>query len=279
MQSLRRAWRLSLLMPVLVLFIAVGLLIGLVRNPRRRRWRIGLTRLVSRLSIRVLGIRLESPSPLPATPGLLLCNHLSYLDILVLASQRSLVFVSSRDLQQGSALGWLASLGGAIFVDRRSMARARADARQLQDVLEQGMSICLFPEATSSAGADILPYKPGLLGPFAGRSWSATFWVLGCAAIDGKPLGAGEADLVSYHGDDEFGPHLMALLGCRSIDYRLRQVEAWQHIPELAQLRVAMQGAWIRSRDSYAGMFDAVPVEAESCTQSIHAVTRSQTAG
>src|SRR5262249_811792 len=70
-----------------------------------------------RFACRVLGIRVTRHGSMPSS-GLLVSNHLSYLDIVVLSSIRPCVFVAKRDVATWPLFGWLAHAAGAIFVDR-----------------------------------------------------------------------------------------------------------------------------------------------------------------
>src|SRR5205823_282949 len=71
-----------------------------------------------RFACRVLGIRVTTHGAMPRS-GLLVCNHLSYLDIIVLSSIRPCIFVAKRDVAGWPLFGWLAQAAGTIFVDRQ----------------------------------------------------------------------------------------------------------------------------------------------------------------
>src|SRR5206468_1793872 len=71
----------------------------------------------SRFACHVMGIRVTTRGSMPLS-GLLVSNHLSYLDVLVLSSIRPCVFVAKRDVSACPLFGWLARSAGTIFVDR-----------------------------------------------------------------------------------------------------------------------------------------------------------------
>ncbi len=66
---------------------------------------------------RILHLRVEQHGTFPAS-GLLVANHLSYLDIVVLAARQPCVFVSKSEVRAWPIFGWCAQLGGTLFVDR-----------------------------------------------------------------------------------------------------------------------------------------------------------------
>ena len=66
-----------------------------------------------RFALRVLGVRLNVTSPAP-NRGLLVCNHLSYLDMIVLSSVALCVFVAKRDVADWPLFGWLARAVGDL---------------------------------------------------------------------------------------------------------------------------------------------------------------------
>src|SRR5881296_2957065 len=105
---------------------------------------------------RVLGIRVTTCGSMPAS-GLLVCNHLSYLDVIVLSSIRPCVFVAKRDIAVWPLFGWLARAAGTIFVDRERRLPSSAVLDPVRDAITGGLLVVLFPEGTSSDGSTVLP--------------------------------------------------------------------------------------------------------------------------
>ena len=158
-----------------------------------------------RFACRVLGIRLTTRGSMPVS-GLLVCNHLSYLDIIVLSSIRPCVFVAKRDVAAWPLFGWLARAAGTIFVDRRRRVAAGVVVDLMREAITAGSLVVLFPEGTSSDGSGVLPFKPALLEPAL---------QLGCpitaGAIDYSLPRGSAADEVCYWRDMTLVPHLLNL--------------------------------------------------------------------
>ena len=128
-----------------------------------RAWQLSgaVARLLLRLSATPLQVRgLEH---LPAGPCVLVCNHGSYLDgvVLVAALPRAFTFVAKRELQQQ----WIPRIYlqrlGAEFVERSDAQRSVADAERLADAVARGRSLLVFPEGTFVAGKTLLPFHLG----------------------------------------------------------------------------------------------------------------------
>lgn len=94
---------------------------------------------------------------------LFLANHMSWLDILVLAGASGTAFVSKDDVARWHVVGWLARLNNTVFVARTARAAVKDQAGALRAALASGQPVALFPEGTTSGGMDILPFRASLL--------------------------------------------------------------------------------------------------------------------
>jgi 1-acyl-sn-glycerol-3-phosphate acyltransferase len=159
----------------------------------------------SRFACRVVGIRVTTRGSMPRS-GLLVCNHLTYLDVIVLSSTGPCVFVAKRDITAWPLFGWLAYAAGTIFVDREHRLSSPAVVDLVHDAIAGGLVVVLFPEGTSSDGSTVLPFKSALL-----ESAVQLRCPVAAAAI-GYQLNQGSvAHEVCYWGDMIFGPHLLNL--------------------------------------------------------------------
>lgn len=94
---------------------------------------------------------------------LFLANHLSWLDILVLAGASGTAFVAKAEVAETPVVGWLAGLNNTVFVARGERAGVRGQADALRSALASGQPVALFPEGTTDGGPDILPFRASLL--------------------------------------------------------------------------------------------------------------------
>ncbi len=94
---------------------------------------------------------------------LFVSNHLSWLDILIVAGASGAAFVSKQEVGEWPVVGWLARLNNTIFVARRQRGAVRDQADALRQTLATGQPIALFPEGTTDGGQDVLPFRASLL--------------------------------------------------------------------------------------------------------------------
>lgn len=126
-------------------------------------------RIIARWSRRLLAIlrvrlRVETAPSLPAG-ALLVCNHVSWLDIFLVLGARRVRFVSKSEVRRWPVIGWLAHRAGTLFLERGR----RADTRRINDemgaLMRTGHWVAVFPEGTTSDGRGIRRFLPSLLQP------------------------------------------------------------------------------------------------------------------
>lgn len=137
---------------------------------------------------------------------LLLANHTSWLDIVILASATGCAFVSKDDLGHG-LLHWLADQNATVYVKRSHVKGARDQAVALAAALEREKPVAVFPEATTGPGTHLLPFRSTLL---EAANYAARDVAIRPVAID---YGAARAELGWW---DEAGTaNVIRILGRR----------------------------------------------------------------
>lgn len=170
---------------------------------RRAKW---LHRTCRRL-LRVIGLARTWSAAMPSH-GLLISNHLSYIDILLLSAAGPCVFVAKSEVRSWPIFGWFARKAGTVFIERRKRSDVFRASQEMTAALNEGALVVLFPEGTSSNGETVLPFKPSLLAPAAGQAYPIY------AAFIRYGLRRGSVrDEVCYWGDMTLLPHLLNLLG------------------------------------------------------------------
>lgn len=172
-----------------------------LRRPVARVWARGVAA--------IIGLRIEQSGTPPEPPFVLVSNHLSYVDIVTLMASAPGVFVAKSDVAHWPFLGPLARVGSTVFVDRNSRRDVvRVNAR-IEHVLRRGEGLIIFPEGTSSRGAEVLPFRSSLLEPAARAGLPVS-----CASISyATPVGSPPAEWsVCWWGDMTFGKHFYELL-------------------------------------------------------------------
>lgn len=165
----------------------------------------------SRRVLRILRVETHVSGAAPHH-GLLVCNHLGYLDVLVLAAITPSRFVAKREVRRWPVLGSFARLAGTIFVNRSKPSQAAQSAGEIAAALHDGAVVVLFPEGTSSGGATVLPFKSSLLEPATRNVHALTAGVIAYQLPDGDV-----SEEVCYWKDMTLLPHLVNLLSKRAI--------------------------------------------------------------
>lgn len=93
---------------------------------------------------------------------MLLSNHLSWLDILILGGSVGTAFVAKDDLGHG-LLHWLADQNGTIYVRREHRKGARNQALKIAQALQSDQPVTVFPEGTTGPGTHLLPFRSTLI--------------------------------------------------------------------------------------------------------------------
>lgn len=198
---------------------------GRVRRGVVRGWARGVTR--------ILRLRVERSGPPPAAPFLLVSNHLSYLDIIVLASEVDAVFVAKREVRAWPIFGLGARAIGCVFVDRESLRDAVRAGALMRKRYQGGEGVVLFAEGTSSSGATVLPLRPALLG------WAATDRLPVHTATLSYHTGPGDPpanDALCWWGEMTFLPHLAGVTRLGPSRVRLCFGESTVSAPDRKQL-------------------------------------------
>ncbi len=151
----------------------------------------------------------------PPLDGLVVSNHLSYLDVLAYASLMPCCFVAKQEVRDWPVFGRFATMGGTIYVDRERHGANGGAIALMEEALGAGLPVVLFPEGTSSDGQSVLRFRSGFFEPAVRISALVTAAAIGYASST-----ADEAAL-AYHGEDVFGPHLVRTLGQRDLQARV----------------------------------------------------------
>jgi len=160
---LRRAIRISLLVLHLAWGVTVaGLAFPLFKPAQRDRY---IMAWAQRL-LRVLGVRAQL-APAPGLPGgaLLVCNHVSWLDIYLIYAAQRVHFVSKAEVRNWPVAGWLAQKTGTLFIERGRRADTARINAEMRDLMQDGAWVAVFPEGTTSDGRALRRFMPSLLQP------------------------------------------------------------------------------------------------------------------
>lgn len=184
---------------------------GRVTLVQRAQWLHGSCARV----LRAFGIKVEVDGE-PPRHGLVVANHLSYLDIMIFGAVMPCFFVAKAEIAGWPYFGKAARTGASIFIDRSSRTSTIEVARRIAERLSLPMPVLLFPEGTSTDGSQVLRFHSSLFEPAVRTASPISAAAVRYVLHDGSR----ERDLCWY---DEalFLPHLWKTLGVSGFSARV----------------------------------------------------------
>ncbi len=128
------------------------------RTQKDRKIKLWSKRLLRIFNLKLVATGLEQVT---TSPALFAANHISWLDIHAINACKPIRFVAKSEVKSWPIFGWMAKQLGTVFIRRDSTRHARKVVEQVAGVLKTE-SICIFPEGTSTNGAQVLPFKSNL---------------------------------------------------------------------------------------------------------------------
>ena len=221
MRLLKLTAFLSLWAVFFVLVAVVHLWVSILGLPNR--WKIIsrlnrnytlLLRLILNIKVSVVG----DEGQLERGGYVIIANHVSYVDGIVLGGIFPILFVSKREVKNWPVVGQWNVLCGSIFINRQRKDQVGLLVEEMTRKLKQEANMLLFPEGTSTNGEKMLPFQTvPLAAPLRNRSIIVPVTIT-YKTIDEQPVTAANRDFVYWYGDMEFVTHFWNLLGRRSVE-------------------------------------------------------------
>lgn len=216
--------KLAALAPAFLIGLPLQAVLNRIRPDLARRLPVPFHRYVCR----IVGVRIRVVDAAPSdAPALWVANHISWLDIPVLASVRPVSFIAKSEVAGWPVFGTLARLQNTVFVDRQRRLATGQATESLAARLAGGDAMVLFAEGTTSDGQRVLPLRSALLGAARSeRSDEGPPVTVRALAIrythrNGLPLTRRDMPVIAWYGDMELLPHLKSLLAAGPVDVEL----------------------------------------------------------
>jgi len=161
----------------------------------------------------IVKLQIARDGALPEQGALLVSNHISWLDIIVIGQYLPAYFVAKSDISNWPVIGYLAGQGGTIFIRRGDKQHIKITAEKMLWLLKQNSNIIAFPEGTTTKGDEVLHFHASLFQPAL-----LTKSVIQPVAIQYQGAAKEHAPFV---GDDDFVSHLLKMLTLDKIEVRL----------------------------------------------------------
>ena len=181
------------------------------------RGRARLTRPFARAVLAALGVRHRASGRIPQRGALLVANHVSWLDVLVLLAYAPVRLLAKREVRGWPAIGSLAAAMGTVFIDRtrpRTLPRTVAD---VADALRGGGVVAVFPEGTTWCGRNGGPFRPAMFQAAVDAQAPVVPVALRFALADGTGT-----TIAAFLGDDTLLASVRRVVATRGLTVALR---------------------------------------------------------
>jgi len=165
----------------------------------------------------MLGLRLDKVGSGGTVRGLLVANHISWLDIYVINALAPAAFVAKDDVRGWPLIGWLCANTETIFIARGSRAATQETRERIVDQLRAGTPVAVFPEGTTTGGERLLPFHGALFQGAIDAGAPVVPLALRYVDCDGNPSRA-----PAYDGDITLWQSLLAIARAGGLTAQLR---------------------------------------------------------
>ncbi len=163
-----------------------------------------------RIVCRILGVRVDLVGTVPHQgPLLIVCNHVSWLDIVVLSSIAPVSFVAKKEVGRWPFFGSLARLQRTVFVDRDRRHATGGSREEMRRRLREGDMLVLFAEGTSGDGRSVLPFKSSFFASAELPGVLVQPLSLAYRSHRNLPMNRRVLPAYAWYGDMELAPHLL----------------------------------------------------------------------
>lgn len=220
--------------------LVVGIGFGAVQTPWQNRFK----RRWSHALLGALGIEFEPAPQLPAAlpdHGLVVANHISFTDILVINALLPCTFVAKAEIAAWPLLGSLVRRSGTLFIERGNRRAAHATQDAIAEHLSAGERVAIFPEGTTSDGLGTLPFHGALFQAAVDSAQAVHCLRIGYCDRDDTP-----STVPAYVGDMSLMDCLWRIVTTSGLRARIRLVATLpaphsdrRHLAHTAHQRIA----------------------------------------
>lgn len=187
-----------------------------IKNRRKGEWALnrGLsfaTRVWGKGLAKILGLKIRVYGNVNDVKGMIISNHLSYVDILTLSSTFKVRFTPKKEIASWPFLGWFIKTSNPIWIDRGSKQAAKKTMKEFADNVNNGINLIIFAEGTTTDGkSGLLPFKSTVFEAVVQEKLISYPVLIKYIESDDVP--------VAWYGDMTLLGHAIRLLGMKKIE-------------------------------------------------------------
>jgi 1-acyl-sn-glycerol-3-phosphate acyltransferase len=159
----------------------------------------------------------EKLTILKSNTHLIVSNHISYTDILILASLAPITFVTSVEMKHNSILGFITRLSGCLYTERRSTAGLHDEIESVSNYLKDEINVGIFPEGTSYDGKWLRPFHKSLFQSAVISETPVLPICIKYTHINSSMIDKEEREKLAWINHEPFNLHLKRILSYSSI--------------------------------------------------------------
>ncbi len=219
-------FRLAVVLFIMTTQGIIGSLASLfLSGAKLREFRIRRMQINAGIVLKVLGVQVKldgGENWKSDRSYMVVSNHLSYIDTLLFSAVQPVCLVSTVEVRNTPFVGWVVKNSGCLFVERRSREKLREEIQMMADTLKEGFNLVFFPEGTSTNGSSVLEFKSSLFAPAQRGGVPVLPVVVQLERVNGEAVSVKNRDLICYHSDMEFFPHLLSMAASDDSEITLR---------------------------------------------------------
>ena len=183
------------------------------------KYKAYIPQLFHKIILKVLGVKVKLiGKKTTARPLVLIGNHTSYLDIIILGSIMPICFIAKEEIRSWFLFGFLAKMQNTIFIKRKNF-KTKQSLDYIKNQLSSNSAIVLFPEGTTNTGKRVLSFKSSLFNLFENNNiLRLQNFSLCYTHVNDMPIDNRIRPQISWYGDMNIIAHLLNLLKLSSVN-------------------------------------------------------------
>ena len=183
------------------------------------RARIYIPVIFHKTLLKILGIKVKLiGQKVTRRPLILVGNHTSYIDIIILGSIMPICFIAKQEIKSWFLFGFLAKLQNTVFIKRKNL-KTLESIKNINKILGSDSAIVLFPEGTTNSGKKILNFKSSLFNLFeSNNTLGLQNFSLCYTHVNSMPIDNRTRPQISWYGDMNIISHLSNFLKLSSVN-------------------------------------------------------------
>jgi 1-acyl-sn-glycerol-3-phosphate acyltransferase len=169
-------------------------------------------------------ITLKTEGTFPPGSFLAVANHVSYVDVLMLAAIYPSIYISYTRIERIFFVGGIAGLGGTLFLEREKKHKMHQDIASIAAMLESGNPVTIFPEGRCTNGDNVREFHGAYIEAAVNAGIPVVPICLAYKSVNGELITQANRDFICIYGKTPFGPHMLRMirkLNCMELHVRI----------------------------------------------------------